>query len=116
MRQRATTGEKARRFAETAYQADSWERPRRVIIKAEALEQGLNTRFLLTSRPEAPEAVYRWYTRRGDCPELCIKDLKEGCCADRLSDWRFWPNQFRLLLHAAAYWLLDTIRRWLAQR
>lgn len=23
----------------------------------------------------------------------------------------FWANQFRLLLHAAAYWLLDTLRR-----
>ena len=33
--------------------------------------------------------------------------------ADRLSDHRFWANQFRLLLHAAAYWLLDTVRRWL---
>jgi Transposase DDE domain group 1 len=30
-----------------------------------------------------------------------------------LSDCRFWANQFRLLLHAAAYWLLDTLRRWL---
>ena len=36
--------------------------------------------------------------------------------ADRLSDHRFWANAFRLLLHAAAYWLLDTLRRWLARR
>jgi hypothetical protein len=28
-----------------------------------------------------------------------------------LSCRRFWANQFRLLLHAAAYWLLDTLRR-----
>ena len=34
--------------------------------------------------------------------------------ADHLHDHRFWPNAFRLLLHAAAYWLLDTLRRWLA--
>ena len=33
---------------------------------------------------------------------------KSACFADRLSDHRFWANQFRLLLHAAAYWLLDT--------
>ena len=26
---------------------------------------------------------------------------------------RFWANAFRLLMHAAAYWLLDTLRRWL---
>jgi hypothetical protein len=32
-----------------------------------------------------------------------------------LSDHRFWANQFRLLLHGAAYWLLDTVRRWLVQ-
>ncbi len=30
--------------------------------------------------------------------------------ADRLSCKRFWANQFRLLLHAAAYWLLDALR------
>ena len=29
---------------------------------------------------------------------------------------RVWANQFRLLLHAAAYWLLDTVRRWLGQQ
>jgi len=36
---------------------------------------------------------------------------KDACFADRLSCHRFWANQFRLLLHAAAYWLLDTLRR-----
>ncbi len=31
--------------------------------------------------------------------------------ADRLSCHSFFANQFRLLLHAAAYWLLDALRR-----
>ena len=62
--------------------------------------------------PGEPEALYDWYVARGD-GETAIKDLKVACFADRLSDHRFWPNQFRLLLHAAAYWLLDTLRRWL---
>jgi hypothetical protein len=55
--------------------------------------------------------------RRGE-PERWIKDLKDrkdACFADRLSGHRFWANQFRLLLHAAAYWLLDTVRRLLVQ-
>lgn len=52
--------------------------------------------------------------RRGE-PELWIKALKDACFADRLSCHRFWANQFRLLLHAAAYWLLDTLRRLLIQ-
>jgi Transposase DDE domain group 1 len=112
---RADTGDKVRLFGEGSYQADTWERERRVIAKVEVLDKGLNLRFVVTSREDEPEALYTWYTRRGDRPELCIKDLKDDCFADRLSCHRFWANQVRLLLYAAAYWLLDTIRRWLAR-
>ena len=115
-RQRAESGaEKVRLLGETVYQAESWEHPRRVIIKAEALPKGPNTRFVVTTRPDLPETLYDWYVDRG-AGEGWIKDLKGACFADRLSDHRFWANQFRLLLHAAAYWLLDTLRRWLSVR
>ena len=43
-----------------------------------------------------------------------MKDRKPPLRADRLSDHRVWANAFRLLLHAAAYWLLYLLRRWLA--
>jgi hypothetical protein len=109
--QRAQTGEKMRLLAAGPYQAGSWTHERRVVYKAEALEQGLNTRFVLTTRSDPPEELYTWDTRRGNRPELCIKDLKEGCFADRLSCQSFWANQFGLLLHSAVSWLLDTIRR-----
>jgi hypothetical protein len=111
----AATGAPVRLCAEATYQAGSWDRPRRVVYKAEALAAGPNTRFVVTTRDDAPTALYDFYVDRGE-PELWIKDLKRACFADRLSDCRFWPNQFRLLLHAAAYWLLDTLRRWLAAR
>jgi hypothetical protein len=114
-RQRAASGvEKVRLVGETVYQADSWDHPRRIVIKAEALPKGPNTRFAVTTRTDAPEALYDWYVTRGDS-ENAIKDLKRACFADRLSDHRFYANQFRLLLHAAAYWLLDTLRHWLVQ-
>jgi hypothetical protein len=113
--QREETGEKVRLLGEGRYQAGTWRQERRVVIKAEALEKGLNLRFVVTSREDDPKDLYHWYTRRGDHPELCIKDLKDGCFADRLSCHRFWANQFRLLLHASAYRLLDTIRRWLTR-
>lgn len=108
------TGEKVRLIAETAYQAGSWDTIRRVVYKAEALAKGPNTRFVVTNRPAAVAAqtVYDESVDRGE-PENWIKDLKNHCFADRLSDHGFWANQFRLLLHAAAYWLLDTLRRWL---
>jgi hypothetical protein len=108
-------GVKVRLAGEGQYAAESWPRERRVVYKAEELEKGSNLRFVVTSRTDlAPLALYNWYVRRGE-PELWIKDLKDACFADRLSCHRFWANQFRLLLHAAAYWLLDTLRRVLLQ-
>lgn len=101
--------------AATAYQAGSWDRERRVVYQAEALDQGPNTRFVVTSRTDDPAALYEFYVDRGEA-EGWIKDYKRACIADRLSDHRFWANQFRLFLHAAAYWLLDTLRRWLQAR
>ncbi|MGI8858481.1 MAG: IS1380 family transposase [Thermomicrobiales bacterium] len=108
-------GEKVRLFAETRYQAGSWAHPRRVIYKAEAQllpkgRMGTNVRFVVTSRDDPPEALYDWYTQRGGT-EGWIKDFKNYVKCDRLSCHRFVANQFRLFLHAAAYWLLDTLRR-----
>jgi hypothetical protein len=111
----AQGGAKVRLADETSYQAGTWPHARRVVYKAEALAKGPNTRFVVTTRTETetPLQVYDWYVDRGE-PENWIKDLKNALQADRLSDHRFWANAFRLLLHAAAYWLLDTLRRWLA--
>ncbi len=105
-------GAKVRLAGATGYQAGSWPTPRRVVFKAEILEKGPNTRFVVTTRPDDPLALYDWYVDRGE-PENWIKDFKNALAADRLSDHRFWANAFRLLLHAAAYWLLDQLRRWL---
>jgi hypothetical protein len=110
--QAATGAAKVRLAGETVYQAATWSRPRRVVYKAEALAKGPNTRFVVTNRTEPPLALYDWYVDRGE-PELWIKDLKRACFGDRLSCHRMVANQLRLLLHAAAYWLLDTLRRWL---
>ena len=105
--------EKVRLFGEGQYAASSWPHERRVVYKAEWLAKGGNVRFVVTTRDDPPEALYTWYIQRGGSPEHCIEDLKHGCFLDRLSDHRFWANQFRLQLHVAVYWLLDTIRRWL---
>ncbi len=106
-------GTKVRLAGEAPYQAGSWPHPRRVVFKAEVLAKGPNTRFVVTSRADPPLDLYDWYVDRG-AAENWIKDYKNALAADRLSDHRFWANQFRLLLHAAAYWLLDTLRGWLA--
>jgi hypothetical protein len=102
--------EKVKLFSEDLYRAASWERARRVVYKAEAMEQGTNTRFVVSTRADEPKKLYEWYVRRGES-ENRIKDLKLHVKADRLSCPRFIANQFRLLLHAAAYWLLDGLRK-----
>jgi hypothetical protein len=103
-------GEKVRLFSEDLYGARSWEKRRRVVYKAEAMEKGTNTRFIVSTRTDEPQTLYEWYVRRGES-ENWIKDFKVHLKADRLSCHRFVANQFRLLLAAAAYWLLDTLRR-----
>ena len=105
---------KVRHFGETRYQAEGWPHARRVVIKAELLVKGPNVRFVVTNRTAPAQALYAGYVDRGEA-EGWIKDLKNACRADRLSCHEFWANQFRLLLHGAAYWLLDTLRRWLTQ-
>lgn len=112
-RQFHETASKVRLLAELSYQAESWDHPRRVVVKVEVTAKGINTRFVVTSRTDPPEALYDWYVDRGEM-EGWVKDLKRACFADRLSCHRFWANQFRLLLHVDAYWLLDTLRRWLS--
>ena len=103
-------GEKVRLFSEAPYAAGSWEHKRRVVYKAEAMEKGTNTRFVVTTRTDEPKDLYEFYARRGES-ENWIKDLKLHVKVDRLSCHRFIANQFRLLLHAAAYWLIDALRR-----
>jgi hypothetical protein len=108
----AADGATVRLAAATWYQADTWPKQRRVVYKAEALAAGPNTRFVVTDHVETPLAVYDRYVERGQS-ENYIKDFKNALAADRLSDHRFVANQFRLVLHAAAYVLFHTLRTWL---
>jgi hypothetical protein len=106
-----TTGEKQRLFNSFSYQAESWTRPRRIIAKVEYTHLDSNQRFVVTNLSRNPQFVYdEIYVLRGDV-ENRIKELKLDLKADRLSCHRFLANQFRLLLHTAAYclfWLLRT--------
>src|SRR6516162_6758726 len=105
-------GGKITRFHSTRYQAGTWSRSRRVVIKVEVSEQGVNTRFVVTDMEQAhTKVLYQHiYCARGQA-ENEIKDHKRYLKSDRTSCHRFEANQFRLFLHSAAYVLLDTLRR-----
>lgn len=104
------TGQKQRLFGETLYAAGTWDRPRRVIMKAERLLEGANRRFVVTSLAAPPQSVYDdGYTPRGDM-ENRIKEQQLMLFADRTSCHAFASNQFRLLLSSFAYVLLHHLR------
>jgi hypothetical protein len=106
-----TTGEKQRLFTAFSYQAESWTKPRRIIVKVEYTRLGANQRFVVTNLVRNPQFVYdEIYVLRGDV-ENRIKELKLELKADRLSCHRFLANQFRLLLHTAAYCLFWLLRQ-----
>ena len=105
------TGQKQRLFAEGFYQAQSWEKERRVIMKAEWLPMGPNRRFVVTNLSIEAQRLYEFYTERGGTCEVRIDEFKNGLKADRLSCHRFVANQFRLFLHMAAYWLVLRLRQ-----
>lgn len=110
-KQFAQTGQKQRLFGEFSYAAGTWDKERRVIVKAEHLEQGANTRFLVTNLAGQPQQLYdEVYCQRGEA-ENRIKEQQLGLFADRTSCHDFVANQFRVLLSAAAYVLVDTLRR-----
>jgi hypothetical protein len=103
--------EKQRHFGWLDYAAASWDRARRVIAKAEHGAQGANPRFVVTSLEGEAQPLYdELYCARGEM-ENRIKEQQLGLFADRTSCHGWWANQFRLLLSAAAYVLMETIRR-----
>jgi hypothetical protein len=105
------TGRKVRRFTSVEYGALTWDHPRRVIVKAECTEKGLNPRFVVTNLKGRAKVLYeKVYCARGDM-ENRIKEQQLGLFADRTSCHKWWTNQFRLLLSSMAYVLVEAIRR-----
>jgi len=103
-------------FGECRYAARSWKKhKRRVIIKADiALHPGRepkdNPRFIVTNLKTTPKFIYKKvYCARGDI-ENRIKELKHGLEIDRTSCTSFNANQFRVLMTAAAYVLMQELR------
>jgi hypothetical protein len=101
---------KVRRYAELAYAAKSWDIERRVIARVEASDQGGDSRFVVTNLRGAPRWLYEdVYCARGQAENL-IKAHKRHLASDRTSCSKATANQFRLVLHTAAYWLLHGLR------
>jgi hypothetical protein len=101
---------KVRRFGEFAYAAQTWNTERRVIARVEASDKGADSRFVVTNLTGIPRWLYETvYCARGQAENL-VKAHKLHLASDRTSCSKATANQFRLVLHTAAYWLLHTLR------
>jgi len=101
-------------YGEVRYAARKWRCLRRVVIKAEVVrapekDPKDNPRFVITNMKQSPQWIYEQvYCQRGDI-ENRIKELHD-LEIDRTSCTSFWANQFRVLLTAAAYVLMQELR------
>ena len=105
-------GDPQTRYTSWAYQASTWEQPRKLVVKVEITATGQrNIRAITTDCwPGQGRVLYETvYCARGK-DEQYIKDHKRHLQSDRTACHTFEANQFRLLLMSAAYVLLHHLR------
>jgi hypothetical protein len=98
-------------YASFGYQAQSWEKPRRVVAKVEWHPGELYPRvgFIVTNLARPAERVVAFYNQRGTA-EQWIKEGKGAIKWTRLSCRTFAANAVRLQLHVLAYNLGNFMR------
>jgi hypothetical protein len=98
-------------YASFRYQAQTWNRSRRVVAKVEWHPSELYPRvgFLVTNLARPPERVVAFYNGRGTA-EQWIKEGKNAAKWTRLSCRSMRANAVRLQLHALAYNLANFFR------
>jgi hypothetical protein len=102
--------DKIRRYGTLRYGATSWKVERRVITRIEVSDLGVDTRFIVTNLQGLDHVLYEvLYCARGQAENL-IKAHKLHLASDRTSCTTATANQFRLLIHTAAYWLMHGLR------
>jgi hypothetical protein len=100
------------RYKSFLYQAESWNKARRVVAKVEFHAGELFPRvgFIVTTLETDSRAVVRFYNKRGTA-EQWIKQGKQAVKMTRLSCHRFRSNEVRLCLSVIAYNLGNLWRR-----
>ena len=105
-------GKPVKRYHSFWYQAGSWVKPQKVVVKVEVSDLGTNIRYIVTDLVHfrARDLYEKGYCARG-AMELRIKEHKLYLKSDRSSCNSFKANQFRLYLHSMAYVLLHTLQK-----
>jgi hypothetical protein len=100
-------------YEETIYQAKSWSKPRRVVIKSvrPTGELIFNHSFFVTSLADAfsPENIVLSYQKRGTM-ENYIKEAKNGFGLDKMNSHSFQVNEAKMMLSLVTYNLTNWLR------
>lgn len=107
---------KHQHFFGYSYQAGSWDSPQRCYAKVESTGKGLNVRHIASNLEGGGRHIYKnCYVKRGEASENRIKEVKNMCYSDRLSNHRYWANFLRLLLSCMAYELFLLLKQAIAK-
>jgi len=100
------------RYHSFSYQAGTWAKPQRVIVKVVVNDKGVDLRYIVTDMYQfRTQKLYELgYCGRGKM-ELYIKDHKTYLHSDRTSCHHWEANQLRLFLHSAAYILIHSLQK-----
>jgi hypothetical protein len=98
-------GKKHQHFMSFPYQAKSWHKSQQCYSKIESTGLGMNVRHVISNLEEtdAREIYFGFYVKRGDASENRIKEVKNMCFSDRLSNHGYWANFFRLISSSLVY-------------
>ena len=99
-------------YGEITYQAGSWDKERRVVIKIEKTPEKLfpDYTFIVTTMEANSKAAVNFYNKRGTM-ENFIKESKYGFALDKLSSTDYWTNANRLQQTILAYNIHNSMRR-----
>jgi len=106
-------GEKHQHFMSFSYQAGSWHKEQQCYSKIESTGLGMNVRHFISNIKEkkAREIYFGFYVLRGEASENRIKEVKNMCFSDRLSNHSYWANFFRLFISSLAYEMFLLIKQ-----
>ena len=104
---------KHQHFMSFSYQAKSWHKAQQCYSKVESTGLGMNVRHFISNMKEkdAREIYFGFYVLRGESSENRIKEVKNMCFSDRLSNHGYWANFFRLFISSLAYEMFLLIKQ-----
>jgi len=104
---------KHQHFISFSYQAGSWHKSQQCFSKIDSTCKGLNIRHVVSNieEKEARDIYFNFYVKRGEASENRIKEVKNMCYSDRLSNHGFWANILRLLIRSMAYEIFLLIKK-----